>query len=46
MNTTARLPSLALAAVFTVVMLLSIDTLAGAEPGAAQIAQRAATNHS
>ena len=46
MNTAKRLPSLALAAVFTLVIMLGIDTLAGAEPGAAQFALRVASSHS
>ena len=46
MNTTNRLPSLALAAVFTLAMLLGVDTLASAEAGTAQVAQRSVTSHS
>ena len=46
MNTTTRLPSLALAAALTLAMLLGVDTLAGVDTGIAQVAQRVVTSHS
>lgn len=46
MNTTARLPSLALAAVFTLVMLLGVDTLATVNTATEQVAQRTVNSHS
>ena len=46
MNTTARLSSLALAAVFTLAMLLGVNSLATVDTGAAQVAQTTATSHS
>lgn len=46
MNTTPRLPSLALAAVFTLAMLLGVNTLASVDAGTAQIAQHTTGNHS
>ncbi|HLL11341.1 MAG TPA: hypothetical protein VK570_09805 [Rubrivivax sp.] len=46
MNTTARLSSVALAAVFTVAMLLSVDTLATVDNAQQQVAQGVVTSHS
>ena len=46
MNTIARLPSIALAAVFTLAMLLGVDTLATVDSGAQQVAQQTVTSRS
>ena len=47
MNTTSRLPAAALAAVFTLAMLIGVNALAGAGVGAApQVALHATTAHS
>lgn len=46
MNSAARLSSLTLAAVFTVAMLLGVNTLATTDTGAPRMAQSASTDHS
>ncbi|HZF80355.1 MAG TPA: hypothetical protein VEZ89_11260 [Rubrivivax sp.] len=46
MNTTARLSSVALAVVFTLGMLVGVDTLATGESAGPQVAQRTVTTHS
>jgi hypothetical protein len=46
MNTPARLPALALAAVFTLAMLLGVNTLATVDAGAERLAQGTVTSHS
>lgn len=46
MNASARLPALALAAVFTLAMLLGVNSLATVDAGPGQLAQGAVTSHS
>jgi negative regulator of sigma E activity len=46
MNATARLPAITLAAVFTLAMLLGVDSLATGDNGAQQVAQQTVTSHS
>ena len=43
---TSRLPSLALAAVFTLAMLLGVDRLATTDADTPQVAQRTVSSHS